>query len=77
MNMLVKIAFFMILGKPLVMWMGVLTLLTFFVAAAIAILGMKGKLGTFNHFVWHMRVARLGLGLAILHGILAAAIYIK
>ena len=73
--MLAKIATLLILGRPLVMWMGILTLLTFLTAAAIATLGMRGKLGTFNHFGWHIRVARLGLGLAVLHGLLAASLY--
>lgn len=74
--MLTKVAFFMILGRPVVMWMGVLTLLTFFAAAAIAILGRKGRFKTFNHYVWHIRVARLGLGLAVLHGMLAVSLYL-
>lgn len=75
--MLAKIAFFMILGKPLVMWMGVLTFLTFATAATIAILGSKGKFKTFNHYAWHIRIARAGLGLAVLHGIMAASVYIN
>lgn len=71
--MLTQITYFQILGKPLIMWLGVITLLSFLFAALIAFLDKKGinKIP----FKWHSIMAKVSLLLAIIHAILGIAIY--
>lgn len=58
----------MILGKPLIMYGGLLTLLLFLATAAIAGLNRKGI--TRFPIVWHYRLAYLAILLGLLHGLL-------
>ncbi len=71
--MLTQITYFPILGKPLIMWLGVITLLSFLFTALIAFLDKKGinKIP----FKWHSILAKVSLLLAIIHAILGIAIY--
>ncbi len=71
--MIAKIALFLIFGKPLVVYLGIITLLSFSFTALVGFLNFKG-----NHaisFPWHPRLAALSLLLALLHGFVALAIY--
>jgi hypothetical protein len=71
--MLTKITYFPILGKPLVMWLGIVTLLCLLFTAAISVMNKKGI-----HKIplkWHSRMAGITIVLAIIHGILAVAAY--
>jgi hypothetical protein len=66
--MIEEIIYFPILGIPLIVWLGVVTLLLLLGTAAIAWLNMRGM-----HAVpvkWHMILARISIGFAILHAVL-------
>jgi hypothetical protein len=55
--MLGHLAYYTILGKPLIMYLGILTLLSFAFTASIPILNQKGihKIP----FSWHPRMAKI------------------
>ena len=72
--MLAKIAYFLIFGKPLVFYLGILALLLLLTTAAIGFFNMRGV-----HTVplkWHFRMAGATIVLALLHGILAMSAYL-
>lgn len=66
--MIAKIAYFIILGKPLVFYLGIISLLLFIATATIAILNIKGinKIP----FVWHPRLAIIAITVALIHALL-------
>ncbi|HLD55004.1 MAG TPA: hypothetical protein VJB35_01965 [Candidatus Nanoarchaeia archaeon] len=64
--MLENLIYFQILGKPLIMYFGILTLLSFLFTASIAVLNQKGI--HLIPFVWHPRMAIISITLAIMHG---------
>jgi len=66
--MLTEISYFIIFGRPLIMYLGIVTLLMFLVTASVAILNMKG-IDTIP-LVWHPRFAVLSICLALAHGML-------
>jgi hypothetical protein len=68
-----EITYAPIFGKPLIMYLGILTLSSFLFTASIAILNFRGirKLP----FVWHPRFAALSIFLAIIHGSLGILAY--
>jgi uncharacterized protein with PQ loop repeat len=68
------IAFFPIFGKPLIMWLGILTLLCFLTTAGIAIANRRRthKIPVSRH-VW---MARISISLALAHGILGILVYL-
>jgi hypothetical protein len=68
-----NITYFLIFGKPLIMYMGILTLLSFLFTATIAVLNFKGihKIP----FKWHPRMAVISITLAIIHGSLGILAY--
>jgi O-antigen/teichoic acid export membrane protein len=72
--MLTQIAFYSILGKPLIMYLGIITFLSFLFTATIGYLNMKGNQKI--PLKWHMIMARVSILLAILHGILGLSIYL-
>ncbi len=67
------ISYALIFGKPLIMYLGILTLLSFLTTAAVGIMNMKGI--TTIPFVWHPRLAVLSICLALIHGALGVLIY--
>jgi hypothetical protein len=71
--MLKGIAYYLIFGKPLIMYLGITTLLCFLFTATIAILNKKGI--NFIPFKWHPRMAIISLSMALIHGTLAISIY--
>jgi len=71
--MLTGISYFMIFGRPLIMYLGMVTLLMFLVTASIAILNMKGIVTL--PFAWHPRLAVLSICLALIHGMLGILAY--
>jgi hypothetical protein len=74
--MFTNIAYYLIFGKPLLMYLGIITLLCFLGAAAIGGLVMKGKVKPpFITLKSHALLARIGIGLAIIHGILGILMY--
>ncbi|MFA6224670.1 MAG: hypothetical protein WC620_00455 [Methanoregula sp.] len=66
--MLQDISYALLFGKPLIMYLGVLTLLAFLFTAVIAVLNLKG-IGTIP-FKWHPRCAAVTICLALVHGAL-------
>lgn len=68
------ISYTLIFGKPLIMYLGILTLISFLATAAVGILNMKGI--TTIPFFWHPRLAGVSIGLALIHGALGVLAYI-
>lgn len=67
------ITYYLIFGKPLIMYLGILTLLAFLFTASIAIMTMKGFRTI--PFRWHPRCAALAIVLAVVHGLLGVLAY--
>jgi hypothetical protein len=67
------ISYTLIFGKPLIMYLGILTLCAFLFTAAIAVLNFKG-IRTIP-FTWHSRCAAGALCLALVHGALGILAY--
>ncbi|ODS35148.1 MAG: hypothetical protein A7316_04340 [Candidatus Altiarchaeales archaeon WOR_SM1_86-2] len=72
--MLENITYLQILGKPLIMYLGIITLLFLFLTVSIAVLNMKGIYRI--HPEWHPRMAKIAVTLAIIHGILGVLSYL-
>ena len=62
-----------IFGKPLIMYLGILTLLSFLATASVGLMNMKGI--TVIPFKWHPRLAVFSICLALIHGTLGVMIY--
>lgn len=60
---------FQILGKPLFIYLGIATLVSFLFTAAIIILSRNGI--NITSVKWHHRMAMISVALAFIHGILA------
>jgi hypothetical protein len=71
--MLSDLAYYLILGKPVIFYLGILTFFSFSLTAVIPILNQKGihKIP----FVWHVRFAKLSFALAIIHALLGISTY--
>jgi hypothetical protein len=67
------ITYFPIFGKPLITYLGFLTLLAFLSTASIAIMTLKG-IRTIP-FKWHPRFAAFAIFLALVHGSLGLLAY--
>lgn len=61
-----EISYFLILGRPLIMYTGILTLIAFLFTALVGILNRRGT--QIIPFKWHPRLAIISLSLAIIHG---------
>lgn len=68
------IAYFPIFGKPLIMYLGIMTLFFLMATAAVAKLNAWGYRSI--PFVWHHRLAAVSIALAVIHGILGVLVYI-
>ncbi len=66
--MAVKIAYFLILGQPLILYLGLLTLTSFLITAYIGLSLYKG----WHHWPikYHYRMVKVSFALAIIHGTL-------
>ncbi len=71
--MLQQITYFQILGKPLIMYLGILTLSSFLFTASIAVLNRRGIHSI--PFKWHPRMAVFSIALAVIHGTLGILAY--
>ena len=68
-----NISYALIFGKPLILYLGVLTLSAFIITAAIAVMNFKG-IRTIP-FEWNSRCAAVALFLALVHGALGILAY--
>jgi hypothetical protein len=71
--MLQEISFYLIFGKPLIMYLGILTLTGFLVTALIAVMNRRGI--HVIPFVWHPRLAIFSIACAVIHGTLGVLIF--
>lgn len=71
--MLSDVSYYLIFGKPLIMYLGILTLSSFLFTAYIGFMKLRGK--TKIPLRWHFFMARVSLALAIIHGFLGLAAY--
>ena len=69
-----NITYYLIFGKPLILYMGFVTLLSFLFTALIGFLNLKGirKIP----FAWHPRMAAISITLAIVHGLMGILAYL-
>ncbi len=69
-----NIALFLVFGKPLIIYLGILTALSFLFTASIGFMNFKG-LAHRIPFRWHPRMAVISIILALIHGLLGISIY--
>jgi hypothetical protein len=76
--MLINITYYLIFGKPLIMYLGILTLLLFLSTATIGFLVFHGKVKPpMITLKTHLLLAAASLALALVHGILGILAYFK
>jgi hypothetical protein len=68
-----QITYFQILGKPLIMYAGIITIFLLLFTAAIAIMSKKGN--SKIPFKWHPIFARITIVFALVHGLLGVLAY--
>lgn len=68
-----NLAYTLFLGKPLIMYGGLLTFLLLLFTATVGALNFKGI--TIIPFKWHPRLAIATISVAIIHAILGLSIY--
>jgi len=73
--MLVDIAYFSILGKPLIMYGGIASLLLLLLTAAAPKLSWKGK--RLMPYRTHVRLAYVTVALVLFHGLLGLSLYFR
>lgn len=71
--MIQDIAYLMVFDIPLVVIIGIVTLLLFLITAAIAVLHRRGK--KWATFALHYRLAVFSLFLGVVHVVLAVSVY--
>lgn len=71
--MLENISYYLIFGKPLIMYFGILTYLSLASTAYIGYMKLRGRIKISLN--WHFRIAWASLILASIHGILGLASY--
>lgn len=72
--MLNYITYYPIFGKPLILYLGVITLLSFLITATIGISINKGLSNI--QFKWHPTMAGISITLALIHGTLGILAYL-
>ena len=72
--MLKDIAYYLIFGRPLIMYMGILTFLSFLTTAYIGMNVLKPKNGI--PFKYHLMMVRISFALAIIHAALGLSVYL-
>jgi len=69
-----EITYYLIFGKPLILYLGILTLLAILFTAAIAIMNKKGI--RVIPLWWHPVCAACAILIALVHGLLGILAYI-
>lgn len=72
--MLENISYFLIFGKPLIFYLGLLSLTLLVSTATVGYLNFKGR--TIIPFKWHPRLAALTLTIVAIHGTLGILLYV-
>lgn len=72
--MIKEIAYYLIFGKPLIFYFGVITLLSFLITATIGYINLKKGI-TKNLLSWHLIMATTSIILALLHALLGLSLY--
>ena len=71
--MLQEFSYYLILGRPLILYLGIITVCMFLATASIPFLSQRGVVNI--PFVWHARMAVLSVCFAIIHGMLGIGAY--
>lgn len=72
--MIAQLAYYSIFGKPLILYLGILTLLSFLFTAFIGFMNYKGYKTI--PFKYHPIMAAISITLAVLHAILGLGSYL-
>lgn len=73
--MVSALAYFLILGKPLIFYLGILTYLSFALTALSGYMYYHGR--PFLPFPWHPRLAAISLILGTIHGLMGFSLYFR
>jgi Co/Zn/Cd efflux system component len=68
-------AYGLLLGKPIVVWLGILALMLLLSAAAVMFLTLHARKKI--PFGWHKRFAVAGIIVALIHMVLALSAYVE
>jgi len=71
--MFTDISYYLIFGKPLIMYLGIIVLLSFLITASIPILRKRGIAIPYEY---HPLMAKISIALAIVHAILGITAYL-
>ncbi len=71
--MLQEFSYYPIFGRPIILYLGIITVCLFLVTASIPVLSRRGVVKI--PFVWHVRIAVLSICIALVHGMLGMAAY--
>jgi len=71
--MLQEFSYYLIFGRPLIFYLGIITVCMFLATASIPFLSQRGVVNI--PFVWHVRMAVLSICIALVHGVLGIAAY--
>jgi hypothetical protein len=71
--MLQQVSYYLIFGRPLILYLGIITVCMLLVTASIPVLSRRGLVKI--PFVWHVRLAVLTICIALVHGMLGIALY--
>jgi hypothetical protein len=69
-----EISYYLILGLPFILYLGIITIIFFIITATLALFKRKGLIKISIN--WHYRLAYISIFLAIIHGILGFLAYI-
>lgn len=72
--MLTNITYYYLGGLPLIAYLGMLTLICFLFTTYIAVMNKKGN--NKIPLVWHFRLAKISIALAVLHGLFGLLSYL-
>ena len=71
--MLQELTYFMVFGRSLILYLGILTITMFLITASIPLLRKRGHTGI--PFFWHPRLAAIAIALGLFHGTLGVLAY--
>lgn len=71
--MLQEFTYFMIFGRPLILYLGIITITMFLITASVPLLRKHGHAGI--PVSWHPRLAAIAIALGLFHGTLGVLAY--